>query len=118
MSKPRLLFLITEDWYFWSHRRTLAESARDAGSASPRGCDSIPVLRGLTAIQLSRSRRRECATYLSHVIADAKFLSSMPRSWAPRVVYVDAAILEVEHVAGGNHRAPGAGNRCNLRIEL
>ena len=30
-SSPRLLFLITEDWYFWSHRRMLAEAARDAG---------------------------------------------------------------------------------------
>jgi glycosyltransferase involved in cell wall biosynthesis len=31
MSKPRLLLLITEDWYFWSHRRVLAEAARDSG---------------------------------------------------------------------------------------
>jgi glycosyltransferase involved in cell wall biosynthesis len=30
-TKPRLLFLITEDWYFWSHRLDLARSARDAG---------------------------------------------------------------------------------------
>jgi glycosyltransferase involved in cell wall biosynthesis len=29
--KPRLLFLITEDWYFWSHRLALARAARDAG---------------------------------------------------------------------------------------
>ncbi len=29
--KPRLLFLITEDWYFWSHRLDLARAARDAG---------------------------------------------------------------------------------------
>jgi glycosyltransferase involved in cell wall biosynthesis len=30
-TKPRLLFLITEDWYFWSHRLDLARAARDAG---------------------------------------------------------------------------------------
>jgi len=30
-AKPRLLFLITEDWYFWSHRLDLARAARDAG---------------------------------------------------------------------------------------
>jgi len=30
-SRPRLLFLITEDWYFWSHRLSIARSARDAG---------------------------------------------------------------------------------------
>jgi glycosyltransferase involved in cell wall biosynthesis len=29
--KPRLLFLVTEDWYFWSHRLDLARAARDAG---------------------------------------------------------------------------------------
>jgi len=29
--KPRLLFLISEDWYFWSHRLDLARAARDAG---------------------------------------------------------------------------------------
>lgn len=30
-SKPRLLFLITPDWYFWSHRLPLARAARDQG---------------------------------------------------------------------------------------
>jgi glycosyltransferase involved in cell wall biosynthesis len=30
-SKPRLLLLITEDWYFRSHRLDLARAARDAG---------------------------------------------------------------------------------------
>lgn len=29
--RPRLLFLITEDWYFWSHRLDMARAARDAG---------------------------------------------------------------------------------------
>jgi glycosyltransferase involved in cell wall biosynthesis len=32
-ARPRLLFLITEDWYFWSHRLDLARAARDAGYA-------------------------------------------------------------------------------------
>ena len=30
-EQPRLLFLITEDWYFWSHRLELARAARSAG---------------------------------------------------------------------------------------
>ena len=30
-ARPRLLFLVTEDWYFWSHRLDLARAARDAG---------------------------------------------------------------------------------------
>lgn len=32
-NRPRLLYLITEDWYFWSHRVGLARAARDAGYA-------------------------------------------------------------------------------------
>lgn len=28
---PRLLYLVTEDWYFWSHRLPMARAARDAG---------------------------------------------------------------------------------------
>jgi glycosyltransferase involved in cell wall biosynthesis len=31
MPSPRLLFLVTEDWYFWAHRLLLARTARDAG---------------------------------------------------------------------------------------
>src|SRR5688500_5810146 len=30
-TKPRLLLVITEDWYFVSHRLDLARAARDAG---------------------------------------------------------------------------------------
>lgn len=30
-QRPRLLLLVTEDWYFWSHRLDLARGARDAG---------------------------------------------------------------------------------------
>jgi glycosyltransferase involved in cell wall biosynthesis len=30
-KKPRILYLITEDWYFCSHRLSLAKTARDAG---------------------------------------------------------------------------------------
>jgi len=30
-GKPRLLFVVTEDWYFASHRYDLARAARDAG---------------------------------------------------------------------------------------
>lgn len=30
-DKPRLLFLVTEDWVFWMHRLDLARAARDAG---------------------------------------------------------------------------------------
>ncbi len=29
--RPRLMFLVTEDWYFWAHRLPQARAARDAG---------------------------------------------------------------------------------------
>lgn len=29
--RPKLVFLVTEDWYFWSHRLPMARAARDAG---------------------------------------------------------------------------------------
>src|SRR5262249_19451836 len=29
-GRPKLLFLVTEDWYFWSHRLPVARAARDA----------------------------------------------------------------------------------------
>jgi glycosyltransferase involved in cell wall biosynthesis len=32
-AAPKLLFLVTEDWFFWSHRLPLARAARDAGFA-------------------------------------------------------------------------------------
>ena len=31
LRRGRLLFLVTEDWYFWAHRLHLARAARDAG---------------------------------------------------------------------------------------
>lgn len=31
LARRRLLFLVTEDWYFWAHRLHLARAARDAG---------------------------------------------------------------------------------------
>ena len=30
-KNTKLLFLVTEDWYFWSHRLSMARAARDAG---------------------------------------------------------------------------------------
>jgi glycosyltransferase involved in cell wall biosynthesis len=30
-SRPRIIYVVTEDWYFWSHRLDLARAVRDAG---------------------------------------------------------------------------------------
>ena len=31
ITEPKILFLVSEDWYFWSHRLPVARAARDAG---------------------------------------------------------------------------------------
>src|SRR5579863_1914141 len=31
MAAGKIIFLVTEDWYFWSHRLPMARAARDAG---------------------------------------------------------------------------------------
>ena len=48
-TRPRLLFLITEDWYFWSHRLDLARAAAQAGfdvSIATRVTDHGERIRG------------------------------------------------------------------------
>jgi len=30
-TKPKLIFLVTEDWFFWLHRRPMARAAQEAG---------------------------------------------------------------------------------------
>ena len=30
-KKPRILYFVTEDWYFWSHRLSLAKAAKKEG---------------------------------------------------------------------------------------
>ena len=35
--RPRLLMVIAEDWYFWSHRLHIAQAAQRAGYDDPAG---------------------------------------------------------------------------------
>jgi glycosyltransferase involved in cell wall biosynthesis len=74
MGRPRLLFLITEDWYFWSHRRPLAEAARDAGfdvTIATRVQEHGEAIRelgiGLVPVRLRRSGRNPAKELLSIV---------------------------------------------------
>ncbi len=100
MIRPRLLFLITEDWYFWSHRRVLAQAARESGfeillatrvqdlgdAIRDCGITLIPIrlrranrnpLNELLSLwQLVAIYRREQPTIVHHVgVADADELS-------------------------------------------
>lgn len=61
-AKPKLLFLVAEDWYFCSHRLPLAVAAREAGyevCVVTRVNQHAEVIRaaGLTLIPLQRMRR-------------------------------------------------------------
>jgi glycosyltransferase involved in cell wall biosynthesis len=62
MSRPRLLFLVTEDWYFCSHRLPLAVAAREAGfdvSVATRVREHADEIRraGVEPIPIGLSRR-------------------------------------------------------------
>ena len=71
-NKPKLLFLVTEDWYFCSHRLSLACAARDAGwdvvvaTRVARHGDVITGaglrLRPLSLVRRSLDPRRELGT--------------------------------------------------------
>ena len=59
--KPKLLFLVTEDWYFCSHRLPIARAARDAGfdiTVATRVTDHGETIRaeGFALIPLSMKR--------------------------------------------------------------
>ena len=70
--RPRLLYLITEDWYFWSHRLDLAKAARATGfdvAIATRVTDHGEQIRreGFRLLPISLVRRsrdpiRECAS--------------------------------------------------------
>lgn len=62
--RPKLLYLVTEDWYFWSHRLPIARAARAAGfdvAVATRVTDHGPRIRGegfrLLPIGLRRGSR-------------------------------------------------------------
>lgn len=62
MTAARLLFLVTEDWYFCSHRLDLAKAARDAGfevHVATRVTDHGKVIRdaGFTLHEVQLGRR-------------------------------------------------------------
>ncbi|MEW6248467.1 MAG: glycosyltransferase family 4 protein [Nitrospirota bacterium] len=71
-ARPRLLFLITEDWYFWSHRLDLARAARDAGfdvSIATRVTEHGELIRRegfrLHPLRLERQCRRPLADLMA-----------------------------------------------------
>ena len=112
VSKPRLLLLITEDWYFRSHRLDLARAARDAGMEvlittlaqddgkwiEKEGFKYIPIpflkkgrhpLRELVAvIKLANLYRRE----KPHIVHHVAMKPILYGSWAARLAKVPAVV--------------------------
>lgn len=59
---PKLLFVVTEDWYFCSHRLTLAAAAREAGYATAvatrvRAHGELIASRGVRLVPFEMTRR-------------------------------------------------------------
>jgi len=62
VRRPLLLFVVTEDWYFWSHRLPMAEAAQTAGFDVAVACrvDAHRAAiegRGIRVMPLTRLRR-------------------------------------------------------------
>ena len=64
--RPKLLFLVTEDWYFCSHRLPVARAARDAGfdvvvatRVQDHGARILAEGLALRAVGLATARRRD-----------------------------------------------------------
>ena len=113
VSKPHLLLLITEDWYFRSHRLDLARAARDAGMKvsvatltqdngkwiKDEGFNYLPIpfvkdsrrhpLGVLSAvIKLAHLYRRERPDIVHHVA----LMPILYGSWAARLARVPAVV--------------------------
>ena len=61
-NKPKLLFLVTEDWYFVSHRLSIAMAAREAGydvAVATRARQHVEIIQkaGSRVIPFELSRR-------------------------------------------------------------
>lgn len=93
-SKPRLLFVVTEDWYFISHRRDLARAARDAGfevglATRVSSCAEQIRAEGIDLFPLRYMRRSSRNPWVE--IRAAQELTALYRQWHPNVVHHVAA---------------------------
>jgi glycosyltransferase involved in cell wall biosynthesis len=90
---PRLLFVVTEDWYFVSHRLPLAAAALRAGfrvAVATRVQDhAAPVVdAGIELIELTRLRRSSLNPLLE--AAAVAELTGVLRRWKPDLVHLVA----------------------------
>jgi glycosyltransferase involved in cell wall biosynthesis len=91
---PRLLFVVTEDWYFASHRLDLARAARDRGfdvalAARISSCREPIEREGIRVFPL-RFMRRSSRNPIVELRAISE-LKEIYRSWRPSIVHHVAA---------------------------
>jgi glycosyltransferase involved in cell wall biosynthesis len=89
-ARSRLLLVVTEDWYFLSHRLPLARAALQAGFAvgvatrvGERGSDIAAV--GIELLPLQAMRRRDVGPL--SVARSVAELAALYRHWRPDVVH-------------------------------
>jgi glycosyltransferase involved in cell wall biosynthesis len=134
-DRPRLLYLITEDWYFWSHRLDLARHAAQAGfevSIATRvtehgerirreGFRLLPItlyrrsrnpfveLRAV--LELVRLYRRERPMIVHHVALKPILYGSIA-AWCSRIPVVVNAFAGLGYAFTEENRRGGVLRRC------
>ena len=93
-AKPRLLFVITEDWYFVSHRLALACAARDAGfevgiATRVVSCAERITSEGIDLFPLKYMRRSSRNPYIE--LRAVGELADLYRRWRPSISHHVAA---------------------------
>lgn len=93
-TKPRLLFVITEDWYFVSHRLDLARAARDAGfevgiATRVASCSEQIRNAGIHLFPLRYMRRSSRNPWIE--LRAVNELTALYRHWRPNIVHHVAA---------------------------
>jgi glycosyltransferase involved in cell wall biosynthesis len=129
-GRPRLLYLITEDWYFWSHRLDLARAARDAGfdvTIATRVTDHGKQIQGegfhLVPISLFRRSRnplrefgaitelvglyRRVRPHLVHHVAMKPILYGSLAAWVVRVPAILNAFAGLGYLFTNSERQRG-----------
>ena len=110
-NKPKLLFLVTEDWYFVSHRLSIAMAAREAGydvAVATRARQHVEIIQktGIRVIPFELSRRvgnplaelmslfllyrRERPDIVHHVALKPVFFGALAGRWAGFSAQVNA----------------------------
>jgi glycosyltransferase involved in cell wall biosynthesis len=111
-AKARLLYVITEDWYFWSHRLHLAKAAQAVGfdvAIATRVTDHGERIRGegfqlhpISLVRRSRNPIRECASMWElvrlyqrerpHIVHHVALKPILYGAWAARLAKVPSVV--------------------------